>query len=151
MLCGLFIACLVCSFKVLHLCEALQKLDDTASPHAIALGKTEEQLLGESNAVEARKIARKVMCLTMTTMLEHKVGQAYIRGGSQLKGRIVRYIGVHEKECAPLTKGGPGGDLLGSDVEWRSVMYKPMKDDIEKILATFKETDERAASEVSHD
>ena len=72
-------------------------------------------------------------------MLEHKMGQAFERGGPSLNERVSRYIGVHDKEVAPWAKGE---DL--ADVSWQSLMYKPMKDNIEKILATVKENAEKA-------
>ena len=59
-----------------------------------------------------------------------------------MNDRVSRYIGLHDKEVAPWTKG----DDLG-DVSWQSLMYKPMKDDIENILATVKEKAEKAEEE----
>ena len=102
MLCGVFIACLACSFDMLHVGEAFKKLDDTAAPHTIVLGQAEEQILAAAgNTISARQSVRKIFCRTKTTMLEHKMGQAFERGGSNLDDRVSRYIGLHEEDFAP--------------------------------------------------
>ena len=52
--------------------------------------------------------------------------------------RVSRYIGLHDKEVAPWTKGEDLGD-----VSWQSLMYKPMKDAIEKILISVNDSDKK--------
>ena len=134
---------------MLHVCEAFKKLDDTAAPHTIVLGQTEEQILAAAgNTISASQGVRKIFCRTKTTMLEHKMGQAFERGGSNLDDRVSRYIGLHEEEVAPWTKGEY---LVDADVNWRSVMYKPMKDDIEKVLPAVKEKAEKEKKDEGDD